>query len=121
MGVESTVTDLVPIHLKDINIWEIWVPEKLSQMEVGAEGVPLAIQVNGVAVGYDRLVRMPEKSGDPGGKNFYGRVIQLPQTGRLWVVDGMKEDKKAVMRNIKPNGGVIDHGVEFSRVIENGW
>ena len=64
---------------------------------------------------------MPAKSGDNGGKNFYGRVVQMPLNWRMWVVGGMKEGGKVVRGKIKPEGGVISHGVEFSRVIKNVW
>ena len=64
---------------------------------------------------------MPAKSGDHGEKNFYGRVVQMPQTRRMWVVGGIKEGGKVVRGKIKPEGGVIGHGVEFAREIKNGW
>ena len=54
---------------------------------------------------------MPAKSGDHGEKNFYGKVEQLSQTERLWVIGILKEGEKLVRGNIKLAGGVIVHSV----------
>ena len=70
---------------------------------------------------HERLVRPPTNIGDHGGKNFYGKVVPLTRTGRLWVLGGMKEGEKTVRVKIKLEGGVIVHGVELARVIENWW
>ena len=51
---------------------------------------------------HTRLVSLPAKSEDHGGKNVGGKVSQLPQTGRLKEIGGTEEGKKAVRREIKP-------------------
>ena len=43
-GGESTVTDLVSVHLKDLDSGEIRFLKKVVQMEDGAEGGPLTIE-----------------------------------------------------------------------------
>ena len=43
--------DPVSVHLKDLDSGEIRVLEQVVHLEVGAEGGPLAIQGNSVAVG----------------------------------------------------------------------
>ena len=37
-------------------------------------------------------------------------MVQLPQTGILWVVGGVKYGEEAVRRKIKPTVGVIGNG-----------
>ena len=57
------------------------------------------------------LVRPPAKRRYHKGKIFCVWVEQTPQTGRLWVVYGVKEGEKTVRGKIKPTGCVINHGV----------
>ena len=52
MGVESNVMDLVSVHLKYLDSWEIRVLEKVVHLEIGVEGVSLDVQGDGAAVGY---------------------------------------------------------------------
>ena len=47
-----TETNLVAVHLKDINRGEVWVLKQVVELQVGAEGGPLGIEGVGPSIGF---------------------------------------------------------------------
>ena len=47
-----TVTNMVAVHLKDLDRGEVRVFKHVVELHVGAEGGPLGVEGDGLAVGY---------------------------------------------------------------------